>query len=84
MWESTKLFEYLASGRPIYLFGNRKLTPIKGILNNYPQSEKVFASGSGVETLRLYGPLNGKALEQSPYSVARQAETMAKILNEKL
>jgi glycosyltransferase involved in cell wall biosynthesis len=27
--ESTKLFEYLASGRPIYLFGNRKLTQIK-------------------------------------------------------
>jgi glycosyltransferase involved in cell wall biosynthesis len=82
--ESTKLFEYLASGRPIYLFGNRKLTPIKGILNNYPQSEIIFTCGSDVETLRLYGPLDGKALEQSPYSVARQAETMAKILSEKL
>jgi hypothetical protein len=37
-----------------------------------------------VETLELYGPLDGKALEQSTYSVARQAETMAKILSEKL
>ena len=79
VWESTKLFEYLASGRPIYLFGNGKQTRIRAILDNYPQGEIIFAHASGRDKLRLYGPLGVSSLKKSPYSILAQTKLLSGI-----